>query len=308
MALTPPQRATLNQLKNEGRVTGVTSTYNLLKQQMGQNAPSKADVGTWMSDKPDLQPHRMPASHAGVKNAISPVIPHPPVPLSSCFADTFFLPSSIKQKRVYKACILYICSLTKFIHLEPATFGSQDRPFSTTARDGCIRFIEKVRQLSGMPALHMTKLRTDAGSEWAGDFAVWIAAQAAANRNFYSHSKTSGSRASGNSIAERAISSVRRLIAAHFRSIEAQWDAAGTPPRNRRYYWTDYLQEYEDRYNNRRHSTIRARPIDAVQGVPPYREQQMRIIVKAVRRYGTRAVDRYQPTKKLKGDPSPRNW
>ena len=148
-----------------------------------------------------------------------------------------------------------------------------------------------------MQGLHMTKLRTDAGSEWAGDFTVWITAQAAADRNFYSHSKTSGSRASGNSIAERAISSVRRPIAAHFRSIEAQWDAANTLPRNRRYNWTDYLQEYENRYNNRKHSTIRARPIDAIQRIPADREQQMRIIVKAVRRYGTRAVDRYQPTK-----------
>ena len=61
------------------------------------------------------------------------------------FADTFFLAPSLENKKVYKAFILYICALTKFVHLEPAAFLQKDRPFSQTARGGCIKFIEKVR-------------------------------------------------------------------------------------------------------------------------------------------------------------------
>ena len=79
-------------------------------------------IGDYMRDKPDLQPHRMPASHAGEKNAVSAVISWPPIPLSSVFADTFFLAPSLERNKVHKGCILYICALTKFVHLEPAAF------------------------------------------------------------------------------------------------------------------------------------------------------------------------------------------
>ena len=109
----------------------------------GKN-PGLKTIGDYMRDKPDFQPHRMPASHAGEKNAVIAVIPWPPVPLSAVFADTFFLAPSLKNSKVYKACILYICALTKFVHLEPAAFLQKDRPFSQTARDGCIKFIDKV--------------------------------------------------------------------------------------------------------------------------------------------------------------------
>ena len=42
----------------------------------------------------------MPASHAGEKNAVSAVIPHPAVPLSAVFADALFLAASLKKKKV----------------------------------------------------------------------------------------------------------------------------------------------------------------------------------------------------------------
>ena len=225
-----------------------------------------------MRDKPDLQPHRMPSSHAGEKNAVSAVIPWPPVPLSAVFADTFFLAPSLKNSKVFKACILYICALTKFVHLEPAAFLQKDRPFSQTARNGCIKFIGKVRQLSGMPDLHMVKLRSDGGSEWRRTFKTWIEAQQAAHPGMYTDTMTSGSRASGNSVAERTIASVRHTIGAHYRSAKAQWDADGVLQRNHRYNWTEFLQEYEDRHNNNKHGTIRAKPISAVAGNPPYIE------------------------------------
>jgi hypothetical protein len=133
----------LDQLKKDGRLTGTHSAYAILKDMFprGKN-PGLKTIGDYMRDKPDLQPHRMPASHAGEKNAVSAVIPHPAVPLSAVFADTFFLAASLKKKKVFKACVLYICALSKLVHLEPASFGDEDRPFSETGRDGCFRFIE----------------------------------------------------------------------------------------------------------------------------------------------------------------------
>ena len=103
----------LDRLKKDGLLTGVTSAWHLLKDTMPTNNPSKKTISAYMSDKPDIQVQRMPASHAGEKNAVSAVIPHPAVPLSAVFADTFFLAASLKRKKVYKACVLYICALTK---------------------------------------------------------------------------------------------------------------------------------------------------------------------------------------------------
>ena len=202
-----------------------------------------------------------------------------------------------KNSKVFKACILYICALTKLVHLEPAAFLQKDRPFSQTARDGCIKFIDKVRQLSGMPDLHMVKIRTDGGSEWRRTFKTWIEAQQAAHPGFYTDTMTSGSRASGNSVAERTIASVRRIIGAHYRSVKAQWDADGVLQRDRRYNWTDHVELYEDRYNNNKHGTIRAKPINAVAGNPPYVELVTRIAVRAAKRYGGRQIDRHMPGK-----------
>ena len=186
----------LNQLKKDGRLTGTHSAYAILKDMFprGKN-PGLKTIGDYMRDKPDLQPHRMPSSHAGEKNAVSAVIPHPAVPLSAVFADTFFLAASLKKKKVFKACVLYICALTKLVHLEPASFGDEDRPFSETGRDGCIRFIEKVRQLSGMPEIEILRIRTDGGSEWRGAFKTWIENEQAAHPGMYTHTMTSGSRA-----------------------------------------------------------------------------------------------------------------
>jgi len=113
----------------------------------------------------------------------------------------------------------------------------------------------------------------------------------------YTHTMTSGSRASGNSVAERTIASVRRIIGAHFRSVEADWNARDVPTNQRRYNWTDHVELYENRYNQNKHGTIRARPIDAVAGDPPYAELQMRIISRAAKRYGGRKIDRHIPTK-----------
>ena len=62
----------LEQLKKDGRLTGTHSAYAILKDMFprGKN-PGLKTIGDYMRDKPDLQPHRMPASHAGEKNAVS---------------------------------------------------------------------------------------------------------------------------------------------------------------------------------------------------------------------------------------------
>lgn len=112
---------------------------------------------------------------------------------------------------------------------------------------------------------------------------------------------TSGSRASGNSLAERCISSVRRLIGAHFRSIEAGWKANDAPARDRRYNWVDYVKHYEDTYMNRVHCAIKSTPNDAVrQNGVTYNELRDRMIERAEKRYGNRALDPYAPTKMQK--------
>ena len=92
----------LDQLQKDGRLTGTHSAYAILKDMFprGKNPGLKTipQVGDYMRVDPGLQPHRMPASHAGEKNAVSAVIPHPAVPLSAVFADTFFLAASLKKK------------------------------------------------------------------------------------------------------------------------------------------------------------------------------------------------------------------
>ena len=113
----------------------------------------------------------------------------------------------------------------------------------------------------------------------------------------YTHTMTSGSRASGNSVAERTIASVRRIIGAHFRSVEADWIARDVPTNQRRYNWTGYVHKYEDRYNSNKHGTIRAKSIDAVAANPPYAGLQMRIIARAAKRHNSRQVDRHMPGK-----------
>ena len=66
----------LDQIQKNGRLTGTHSAYVILKDMFPREKnPGVKTIGDYMRDKPDLQPHRMPASHAGEKNAVSAVIP-----------------------------------------------------------------------------------------------------------------------------------------------------------------------------------------------------------------------------------------
>ena len=294
------QISALDQLKKEGLLTGVTSAWHLLKSKMPINNPSKKTIATYMRDKPDLQPHRMPRNVTGPKHSIAAVIPDAK-PLSAVFVDTFFLAPSLKKKVAFTACILYIDALTKAIHLQPCALGQADRPFSSTNLAGLKTFINKVQTKAGDSNLMLLKVRTDGGGENLGDFKQWLADQREAHPHHFKHTMTSGSRASGNSLAERCISSVRRIIGAHFRSKQAQWIANDIPNRDRRYNWTDYAKHYEDTYMNRVHNTIKCTPNDAVRQIGvTYTELRDRIIERAEKRYGNRVLDPYQPTKMRK--------
>ena len=302
MPLNNAQRNALDDLHRQGRLTGVASAYHKLRD--AGVVITKAQISEYMRARPEIQKNRMPHATDGAKNAANAVIPHPAIPLSMTFADTMFLPASLKKlqtKRIYRGIILYIDGLTKYIHLEPASFRTEtaeaERPLSETARDGFLNFRNKVRLRSGLPNLHVLRIHTDAGSEWKGAFKDAITALEAANPDAYNHTQTTGSRAASNAMAERCIQSVRRIIYSHHRAAMREFDENDVPPMNRRYDWMDFIQDYEDRYNNRRHSTIRETPANAVTGQPiTYRRLQQRIAAKAVRRYGAaRIPDRFIP-------------
>ena len=302
MPLTPAKTQALDAMHADGRLTGVASAYHKLRESGLQI--TKSEIAQYMKSRPSIQKHRLPHATDGVKNSVAAVIP-PPIPLSMTFSDTMFLPSSLRKmstKRVYRGIILFIDGLTKFVHLEPASFRSEladaERPLSETARMGFINFRDKIRQRSGLADLHVARIHTDGGSEYSGSFARAIATLHAAHPTAYVHTKTSGSRSSSNAIAERCIGTIRRIIYSHYRSVQRGWDDNNVPTNVRRYDWLDYLQRYEDTYNNRRHSTIRETPARAVTGVPiPYRRLQQRIIKRALRRYGpgARIADRFIP-------------
>lgn len=300
MPLTPAKRAALDALHADGRLTGVATAYHKLRDNGVQI--TKNEIAEYMRNKPSIQTNRLPHSTEGTKNTVTAVIP-PPIPLSMVFSDTMFLPASLRSmstKRVYRGIIVYIDALTKLIHLEPASFRSElaeaERPASETARDGLIRFRDKARQKSGLPNLHIGRVHTDGGSEYSGAFARTITALQAAHPGSYVHTKTSGSRASSNAMAERVIATVRRIIYSHQRSVAREWEENNVPAVQRRYDWLDHLQRFEDTYNDRRHSTIRETPNRAITGVPiGYRRLQQRIIKRALRRYGpgARIPDRF---------------
>ena len=68
------------------------------------------------------------------------------------------------------------------------------------------------------------------------------------------------------------------------------------PRRQRRFNWVSYCGIITQQHNERRHSTIRAKPVDAVAGVDPtYVETRQQIVKAAQKSYGGLVVDRIQP-------------
>ena len=167
---------------------------------------------------------------------------------------------------------------------------------SATARDGFQEFIRRARLASNSPQLHPMTLKTDhRGSEFAaGAFRTWMTAQNNQHPGFYEQKFTTGSRAAGNAFAERVLQSFRRLLYSHYRSVEEQWGNNNTPAQQRVLNWVPVLDTITQRYNERRHNTIKTRPIDAIAGNPTYQETQQQIVDSARQRYAGHVSDRVQ--------------
>ena len=112
----------------------------------------------------------------------------------------------------------------------------------------------------------------------------------------YEYTTTTGSRSAGNPFAERAIQSFKRLLYSQYRAVEAEWDQKGVDMRKRSFNWVPYCDIITQRYNMRRHSTIRASPMDAIAGQSPTYAETMKCIIDASKRaYDGLEVDRVQP-------------
>ena len=168
---------------------------------------------------------------------------------------------------------------------------------STTAQKGFEEFISRVRRAANDDDLHPLKIRTDNGSEFVGGACkAWLNSRGVDHPGFYEHTTTTGSRSAGNPFAERAIQSWRRMLYTAYRAVGRQWDEQAVPRRQRRFNWVSYCDIITQRYNERRHNTIRAKPADAVAGVDPtYAETRHQIANAAQKAYGGFEVDRQQP-------------
>ena len=296
--LTDEQRGALESMLRAGHVTGVTSVYWELIDSMGDDAaPNKDQISVWMRERPEVQVHRMVKKVDGKKNSGGPIVP-PAVVMSYIAADTLFVPAAFHtDKKVYKAAILYVCALTKYVFVLPCNLQNKDRPMSTTAQKGFEEFISRIRRAANDDSLHPLRIRTDNGSEFLGGACkAWLTSSRINHPGFYEHTTTTGSRSAGNPFAERAIQSWRRLLYAQYRAVEKQWDEQAVPRRQRRFNWVPYCDIVTQQYNERRHSTIRAKPADAVIGTDPtYVETRQQIVKAAQKAYGGLEVDRRQP-------------
>ena len=248
----------------------MTSAYWALIGSMGNGAPNKDQISVWMRERPEIQKHRMVKRVDGKKNSGGPIVP-PAVVMSYIAADTLFIPAAFHtDKKVYKAAITHVCALTKYMFVLPCSFQNKDRPMSTTAQKGFEEFISRVRRAANDDSPNPLRIRTDDGSESIGGACrKWLNSSRVDHPGFYEHTTMTGSRSAGNPFAERAIQSWRRLLYAQYRAVEKQWDEQAVPRRLRRFNWVPYCDIITQQYNERRHSTIRAKPADAVAGVDP---------------------------------------
>ena len=103
--LTIPQRERLNELVLvDGIGLGVHALHDTLMREMGEGAPTRNEIAEYKHALQSEQIARPPKSTTGENNSIAPVIPHPAIPMSSCWADTMFLPAAYHKKQVYLCC------------------------------------------------------------------------------------------------------------------------------------------------------------------------------------------------------------
>ena len=131
--LSDEQRDALEGMLEGGHVTGVPSVYWALVDSTGDGAPNKDQISVWMRERPEIQKHRMVKKVDGKKNSGGLIVP-PAVVMSYIAAGTLFIPAAFHtDRRVYKAAILYVFALTKYVFVLPCNLQNKDRPMSTTA-------------------------------------------------------------------------------------------------------------------------------------------------------------------------------
>ena len=218
--LSDKQRDALESMLKGGHVTGVTSVYWELIGSMAYGEwCAQQRPGFSVDARAPRNTEEQNGEESGGKGELgrSNKIPKPVV-MSYIAADTLFIPAAFHtDKKVYKAAILFVCALTKYVFVLPYNLKNKDRPMSTTAQKGFEEFISRVRGAAKDDDLHPLKIRTDNGSEFVGGACkAWLNSSRVDHPGFYEHTTTTGSRSAGNPFAERAIQSWRRLLYAQY--------------------------------------------------------------------------------------------
>jgi hypothetical protein len=298
--LTPEEEELIEDVYHQqGIHEGVRALHYRLVGLHGANAPSRKDVADWLRREPSAQTAKMPRKH----KSIAPVLPAP-TPLSVVFMDSFYLPRTAHNTpgvgyKVYRVVTLYICALTKFVHLSGQFQLVQGRPMAAQVRDGAIEFIRRARAAARDPNLHPRRFQADKGPEHSGAFEAWRAQEAVTNPGFYQISKTPGNRSSFVSIGERSIQSIKRLLWGQYKSWKRDLDERGVPQQQRPIFdWMDGpLKDVENIWNTGLRQTIKTTPMRAIdpQQAPDYQEVLRRITAVARKRYGNRIDGEMQP-------------
>lgn len=284
----------------EGIREGVTALYQRLRDENGNQAPTRAEVADWLRARPESQIARMPVKDVSV----APVLPRAE-PLSIVFMDTMMMPPTSHDggpgvgRKVYRAIVVFVDALTKFATLHGVFQLVAGHPQSAQTAEGAREFLRQARAAMNDPNandVHVRRWVSDKGSEFlrgpnGQGFENWNEQQEAANPGLYQHVKTPGTRSSYNSIAEATIKTIRRLFYGKHKAWVREQDDNNVPAQRRRFDWMEFLQDVQDTYNTKWHSTIKTQALKAIdsQRAPDYATLQRTIVQKAVKKYGRRA-------------------
>ena len=308
--LNPAQHAVLEAIENdEGWNAGIKTTYFEVLRRMGPAAaPTRRLVRDYLSKKVGWQVNQVPRAPL----TVAPITPRPDpttgraIPLSLACIGTFFTPPSTyrgepgqanarnAKLNVWRSAVIVLCATTKYCYTRPcrlrAALDANDaRPHSETARDALIEFRRRARVESQIPDLQIKRLLSDNGSEFMGVCQTWL------NNENIEHVKVVASKSKSNGMAEVSVRNWRRLLIGDYKAHARRWEANETPQAQRVCNWVDRCDEITQRMNQKRHTTIKACPIDAIRpGTPSYDECLQRIREYAHKKYGGRAVGAMQ--------------
>ena len=296
--LTPAQRAALERMVDEqGMNEGVHTTYHRVRHLMGANAPTRDEVGEFLNPRPHFQQNRMVKKN----RTVAPMIPRG-TPLSLVAMDTYYLAGSWHRMpnnkiKTFRACIVVIDTLTKFVHVKPVEMSSQlqdARPLANQAVEALQEFLDRARNEANDQDLHPERILSDRGSEFVNaTMDAWINVRSAANPGFYQRVLTTNSKSHSNSVAERVVQTIRRYTIGMYKAFKRDWDENDVPAQARNFDIVQHQPEITRRYNTKYHRIIKGRPIDAIRPntSPTYAECLERIREYARKKYGGRATD-----------------